>query len=852
MGASAEGNVKITVKAEDKTGGAFGSAFKNIEKLGKAAGTAVLGATVIAGAAIAGVATKGIMEFVKFEDSLNEVFTLLPGISGVAMRDMEKQVLDTSVAMGRMPDEIIPALYQSLSAGVPADNVFEFMETAHQASLGGVTELTTAVDGITSVINAYGSDVVSATEASDIMFTAVRLGKTDFNQLSSSLFNVIPTAASLGVSFGDVSATLATLTGQGTPTSVATTQIRAALVEASKGGTKLDSAIQGLTGSSFPELIKQGESMPSIFESLRSSMSDQEFKDLFGSVEAVNAVLGITGPNFEKVESAMDEMNSSAGATTAAYDVMNSGMARTFEVLKARAATTFIKVGKALAPLVEMLGEKLFGALDKIMPIIEQVLGVFDSLFSGIQFGEEPLASIKFSIMDLMEIFGFGQSDIDAFGEAFDNTRTFIENLIPQILEVKNKIVEFLEPIVAAVLEFVSWKDILIALAAVIGVVVISAIISLISAIAPILAIIAVVIGVIALLRNAWESNFLGIQDKTKLVMDFIKEKIETVVAGVTAFWAENGEAILAKAQEIWDTILEVIDFVVTEIMITVNLIMTALREFWEENGETILSVANTIWTAIRDFITTIINTIRDIVVAVATAIKEFWDAYGAEMLGIAEAFWESIKVVFDTVLAVIGEIFDAFKSAFEGDWEAFGEKLRDAWDLAWEAIKEIIQTIGDAILEFIRAMVDDIVAKFTETDWGKLGEDLIMGVKEGVVRKAKKLLDAVVAALRAAWQAATAFLRSKSPSKLFEEVGGTIPEGLAMGIDSGAGTVMKSIGAMLKPNVLVPGGGITGGSSGQVVNNFNNQNTITASYATEQKEGRIIDDLRIMQMLRD
>ena len=850
--ASAEGNVKIRIEAEDNTKGAFNSAFKSIDKLGKTAILGIGAGAAVAGAAIAGVAIKGVTAFVGFQDSLNEVFTLLPGISGVAMRDMEKQVLDASVGMGRLPDEIIPALYQSLSAGVPKDNVFEFMEVAHQAALGGVTELDTAVDGITSVINAYGTDIVSATEASDIMFTAVRLGKTDFNQLSASLFNVIPTAASLGVSFGDVSATLATLTGQGTPTSVATTQIRAALVEASKGGTKLDKAIQGVTGSTFPELIKQGVSMPGIFQSLRASMPDQEFKDLFGSVEAVNAVLGITGPNFDKTVEAMEEMNSSTGATKEAFDVMNTGMARTFEVLKARASTTFIKIGKALAPLVEMLGEKLFGALDKIMPVIEEVLGVFDSLFSGIQFGEEPLASIKFSIMDLMEIFGFGQSDIDAFGAAFDSTRLFIEELIPKIVEFKDQLMAFLTPIIEAVLQFVSWKDILIALGAVIAVVVVGAIISLISAIYPIIAIFLVVMAVVALLRNAWESNFLGIQEKTKLVMDFIKEIIERVVGGITAFWAENGDAILAKAKEIWDTILEVIDFVVTEIMITVNLIMTALREFWEENGENILFIAETIWTAIKNFIDTTIKTIQTIITTVANAIRDFWDAYGAEMLGIAEAFWESIKTVFDTILGVIGEIFEAFRSAFEGDWTAFGENLRDAWDLAWNAIQEIINTIGEAIKEFIGAMIEDIITKFEDVDWKKLGEDLIMGVKDGVISKAKALLNAVIDALRAAWKAAKAFIQSRSPSRLFMEVGATIPEGMALGIDKGASTVLKSVADMMKPNIIVPGGaGSIGGGSGQVINNFNNSNRITANYATEQKEGRIIDDLKIMQMLR-
>ena len=91
-----------------------------------------------------------------------------------------------------IPGEVLPALYQAISAGVPSDNVFDFLETANKAAVGGITDLSTSVDGITSVVNAYGSDVISAAEASDLMFTAVKEGKTDFGQLSDSLFQVIP------------------------------------------------------------------------------------------------------------------------------------------------------------------------------------------------------------------------------------------------------------------------------------------------------------------------------------------------------------------------------------------------------------------------------------------------------------------------------------------------------------------------------------------------------------------------------------------------------------------------------------------------------------------------------------
>ena len=62
-----------------------------------------------------------------FENQMNEVFTLLPGMSQTAMDAMTDDVLKFSREMGTLPAETVPALYQAISAGVPKENVFDFM-----------------------------------------------------------------------------------------------------------------------------------------------------------------------------------------------------------------------------------------------------------------------------------------------------------------------------------------------------------------------------------------------------------------------------------------------------------------------------------------------------------------------------------------------------------------------------------------------------------------------------------------------------------------------------------------------------------------------------------------------------
>lgn len=334
---------------------------------------AQIGAVALAGIGIAAgaVAVDSTRAFIGFQNQMNEVFTLLPGITDNAMSEMQRQVLDFSREFGRLPEEVVPALYQSISAGVPPDNVFTFLETAQKAAVGGVTDLAVAVDGISSTINAYGTDVLSATQASDLMFTAVRLGKTTFDELSASLFQVIPTAAALGLEFGNVTAALAAMTAQGVPTSVATTQLRQLLVELSKEGSVTSGVFKEIAGVGFRQFLDQGGNLQDALQLLERHAADTGvgINDLFGSVEAGQAALALTGKGTEAFANALGEMDESAGATDAAFAQMEQGLARNIEKINANIAALRIEIGEKLAPVAVALTDFI---LDTGIPALER------------------------------------------------------------------------------------------------------------------------------------------------------------------------------------------------------------------------------------------------------------------------------------------------------------------------------------------------------------------------------------------------------------------------------------------------------------------------------------------------
>ena len=361
-----------------------GKMEKTLDKVGKAMKKAIVVGATVAAAAVTAFAVSSIKKFADFENKMNEVFTLLPGITEEAMGAMSEDVKALSEEMGLLPDEIVPALYQAISAGIPQENVFDFMKIASQAAIGGVTTLEVAVDGLTSVVNAYGSSVITAQEAADIMFTAVRLGKTDFNQLSASLFNVNPIASALGVSFEDVAAAMAEITAQGVPTSVASTQLARLFLELSQKSQKVAQLFEQIAGKSFQEFIAEGHNVGEALQilSLYADENGIKMQDMFSRVEAGKAALALTGSHTESFAAKIDEMGNVAGSTEGAYERMEKGMKRVFDRIKVWWNLLQIDVGEKLQKPIERLTEYLEDHQDDIADF---VLNTFDKLVEGFE-----------------------------------------------------------------------------------------------------------------------------------------------------------------------------------------------------------------------------------------------------------------------------------------------------------------------------------------------------------------------------------------------------------------------------------------------------------------------------------
>lgn len=326
---------------------------------------------LIAGLATAGIAVeqfcqKAVSQFATFEKSMNEVFTLLPNISQGVMDDMSAQAKEFSEKYGVEISNVTSAMYQAISAGVPQDNLFTFLGQAVQASKGGVTDLTTAVDGLTSVTNAYGDDVLSTATASDQMFTAVKLGKTTFGELATSLSDVVPLASASGITFADVSAAIATMTAQGVSTAQTTTQLKQMFAELTDAGSQVGETFQNVAGQSFIDFIASGKNTNDALGLLAdyASTSNLQVNQLFNSIEAGQSALALTGKSATTFSDDINAMNTSSGATETAFKTMENGVTDSLDKISAKLNNKMLDFGQKLEPLVLNGANALSGGLD--------------------------------------------------------------------------------------------------------------------------------------------------------------------------------------------------------------------------------------------------------------------------------------------------------------------------------------------------------------------------------------------------------------------------------------------------------------------------------------------------------
>ena len=195
---------------------------QKFDKLGKNLSLKVTTPIVAAGAAAA-------VMFGNFEEGLGNTLTLLDSNSPIGFAKKLEGVAKAGIKAGFSTEDTTKALFDSVSALGAGQEALAAFGTAQKLAIGGAASLSISVDGLTSIMNAYGKETTSANDVANAFFSAQKGGKTTVAALASNVGKVAPSAKAAGIGFKTLLATMAQLTLGGLSTEMATTGLRGAI-----------------------------------------------------------------------------------------------------------------------------------------------------------------------------------------------------------------------------------------------------------------------------------------------------------------------------------------------------------------------------------------------------------------------------------------------------------------------------------------------------------------------------------------------------------------------------------------------------------------------------------------------
>lgn len=269
----------------------------------------------------------------EFNKAMKEANTMASKDSA-GFKQLKGEVADLAKEIPIARDQLANGLYQTISNGVPEDNWIEFLNTSARSAVGGLADINKVVGVTSTLIKNYGLEWSAAADIQDKIQLTAKNGVTSFEQLAQALPRVTGNAASLGVSIDELMGTFATLTGVSGNTAEVSTQLAAiftALVKpsseaadmAAKMGIQFDAASVKAAGG-FQNFLNQLDGSVKAYAQANGVLEQEVYSKLFGSAEAIRALIPLQGELADKFTANVANMVNSAGTMDAAYADMSS------------------------------------------------------------------------------------------------------------------------------------------------------------------------------------------------------------------------------------------------------------------------------------------------------------------------------------------------------------------------------------------------------------------------------------------------------------------------------------------------------------------------------------------------
>ena len=327
--------------------------------------------------------------------------------------------------------------------------------------------------------------------------------------------------------------------------------------------------------------------------------------------------------------------------------------------------------------------------------------------------------------------------------------------------------------------------------------------------------------------------NSLFGTDKDKGFLDNLLPRVETIVSGLNEFAIKLTSRLPGVFAELLPQLSSLLLNMVTNSINSLNENLPEMITSFETIFENIISTALTLVSSVIQMLPSILEMAISIIVSIANVLAE-------NIPTLVPTIIEIVETIIDVILDNLDEIIDAATSIIVALCDGLVGNIdilvlamsKITYELVAHLLIIIPQVIGAAV-EIIIALVTSLVStfmsmisgdywnemlnslihSFTDIDWDGIGFNIIDGIVQGFKNGWTNLENTALNMVSSIKDVFTNGFDIHSPSRVFENYGEMIDEGLAIGISSGVSIdasedLAEDVTSSFDPSVQGVGGG--------------------------------------------
>ena len=310
-----------------------------------------------------------------FDTTLRQILALTDTAAADIGR-VRDTVLTLAGETGRAPQELAESFYFLASAGFDTNEALDVLRTTAMASAAGMGDAQSIAQVLGLTINAYGHENITAAHAADVLLQAIKDGTAEADAFAGVLGRVVPTAATMGVTFDQVTAALSGMTLTGLSAEEAGTSLNQVLVSLLNPTKEAEDALadMGTSSKKLRQELKEKGLLATLRDLEKRFKGNDEAAGLvFGNVRALRGVLSLLSLDGDQLTQVFADTAGASGDLARAFGI-TEGPGREFDRAMADIQATLIDLAEGVMPVVV----QVLGGLRDVLGTVREWWGTLD------------------------------------------------------------------------------------------------------------------------------------------------------------------------------------------------------------------------------------------------------------------------------------------------------------------------------------------------------------------------------------------------------------------------------------------------------------------------------------------